>query len=72
MENKLPDSFIVQQLLETLKRIEQDSQRTLAEIQSLRDGDPEFGYAKATGHAQGMLKSIIISANVNRTFYNNA
>lgn len=65
-------SFIVQQLLNTLALIEQESANTLAELDALRDSDPEMGYAKATGYAKGKLQGIIITANVYRTSYTNA
>lgn len=65
-------SFIVQQLLNTLALIEQESANTLAELDVLRDSDPQVGYAKATGHAKAKLQSIIITANVYRTSYTNA
>lgn len=65
----IDQSFVVQQLLNTLALIEQESADTLAKINALRDSDPEMGYAKATGYAKGKLQSIIITANVYRTSY---
>jgi hypothetical protein len=70
--NTLPESFIVQQLLETLERIEQEAAKALNITEEMTQSDPERGYVRASGYSKGMFHSILVTARVYREAYNNA
>jgi hypothetical protein len=73
MTNNPSQSLIIQQLLETLERIELDATRALDETtQMTEDAPDELGYVRASGYSKGILSSIKITAQVNRKFFTNA
>jgi hypothetical protein len=70
--DSFPKSFVVEQLLETLERIENDAKRALSETQEMTQSDPVDGYARASGYSKGMFHSISTTARIYRELYTNA
>ncbi len=69
MTNKLPDSLVVQQFRDFVNRLDTQLSQTLAEIETLKTEDPEYGYARAVGCAKARIRSMQISSEVLREFY---
>ena len=65
----MPD--IVEQFVNFLREIEEDSARGVKRLNDYIDQDNKFGYAKAAGSAQSELELIAIKARVFRDVYLN-
>jgi hypothetical protein len=74
MTNKsLPESFVIQQLLETLERIENQVSSALDETTRMtQPGCDKMAYVRASGYSKGVLMNIKTTAEVYREVYANA
>lgn len=68
----LPESFIIQQLLEALESIEQRASQALDESSHMTEnGSDELAYVRASGYSKGVLTIIKTTAQVYREHYTN-
>jgi hypothetical protein len=65
----LPDSFIIEQLIEFLDCVEQTAQESVSKLDEFINEDKDFGYCKATGYAQSRLEWMASRASSFRKIY---